>query len=176
MYILYPPHHHTHTTHGRCCETCRSKKCSKVSSRRATSTSRSPSSLRRRHRHRRRLAQNTPDPAVAIPPNTLIPLKVRLKKTTPRIEHSTVPSKPCWVRTVCPACGRECRALPPSNRAPWLRLSELCTCVCGRRESPSTAVFFAAALSKRAIIEAGEGGEHRDSKPNVVQTKVSQTR
>jgi hypothetical protein len=36
MYISYPPPHHTHTTHGRCCETCRSKKCSKVTSRRAT--------------------------------------------------------------------------------------------------------------------------------------------
>jgi hypothetical protein len=101
--------------------------------------------------------------------------KVRLKKTTPRIEQSTVPSKPCWVRTVCPACGREGRALPPSNRAPWLRLSELCTCVCGRRESPSTAVFFAAALSKRAIIEAGEG-RARGLQTALMETKVSQTR
>jgi hypothetical protein len=47
----------------------------------------------------------------------------------------------------------------PSSREPWLHLSELCTWLCGRQESP---VFCAAALSKRAIIAAGEGGEHVD--------------
>ena len=32
-------------------------------------------------------------------------------------------------------CGREGQGPPPSSRAPWLHLSELCTRSCGRRES-----------------------------------------
>jgi hypothetical protein len=37
------------------------------------------------------------------------------------------------------------------------------------------AELFAAALSKRAIVEAGEGGKEGTSKPSVVDTKVSQS-
>jgi hypothetical protein len=33
-------------------------------------------------------------------------------------------------------CGREVQGQIPSSRAPWLHLSEMYTCLCGRRESP----------------------------------------
>jgi hypothetical protein len=38
-------------------------------------------------------------------------------------------------------CGREGQGPPPSSRAPWLHLSELCTCLCGRRESVQPACY-----------------------------------
>jgi hypothetical protein len=45
---------------------------------------------------------------------------------------------------------------------------------CGRHESPCRT--FCSALSKRAIMEAWEGGKDGDlSKPNVVETNVSQS-
>jgi len=44
------------------------------------------------------------------------------------------------LRVVCARhvqrCGTTARAHSLASRAPWLHLSELCTCSCGRRESP----------------------------------------
>ena len=54
-------------------------------------------------------------------------------------------------------CGTGGQGQIPSSRAPWLHMSELCRFWCGRRESANNT---AAALSKRAISAAGEGGEH----------------
>jgi hypothetical protein len=46
-------------------------------------------------------------------------------------------------------CGTAALALLPSNHAPWLHLSELCTWLCGRRESPC--IVFAATSEAEAI-------------------------
>jgi hypothetical protein len=48
---------------------------------------------------------------------------------------------------------------PSSNHASWSHLSELYTWRCGRRTNLGR-FFFAATLSKRAIMETGEGGKH----------------
>jgi hypothetical protein len=68
---------------------------------------------------------------------------------------------------VCPAV----RKRRPSNRAPWLHLSELCTCLCGRRESPLQCFLQPHVASGLLwwgviIIIIGERGKHGEP-PNL---------